>query len=97
MRAKIEKVGEGFALHLPKDLIEACGFGGEATVRVENHTLIVTADRRRAREGWAERLRAIPQEELDRDFAELQDFRDSPEDWDAREWNWPDSGTHEKI
>lgn len=97
MQAKIEKIGDGFGLLLPKELLEACGFGSEATIRVENRTLVVTAGPRRAREGWAEALRAIPQVELDRDFAELQAFRETPHEWDAIEWQWPDTDANEKV
>ncbi len=82
MQAKIEKVGDGFGLLRPKELLDACGFGREATVRVENKTLIVTPGPRRAREGWIEALRGIPQKELDRDFAEMQVFRETPHEWD---------------
>ena len=97
MQAKIEKIGEEFAVLLPKELVEACGFGTEATVTVQNKTLVVTPGPRRAREGWAEALRAISQEELDRDFAELQAFRETPDEWDAIEWRWPDASANEKV
>ena len=97
MQAKIEKIGDGFGLLLPRELIEACGFGTEATVTVQNKTLVVAPRPRRPREGWAEALRAIPQEELDRDFAELQAFRETPDEWDATEWQWPDPGANEKV
>ena len=89
MQTTIEKVGDGFGLLLPKELLDACGFGREATVTVENKMLIVTPGPRRPREGWAEALRRIPQEELDRDFAELQAFRETPHDWDSTDWQWP--------
>lgn len=95
VQAKIEKVGDGFGLLLPKELLDTCGFGSEATVTVQDKTLIVSPGPRRAREGWAEALRAIPQDELDRDFAELQSLRETPHEWDATEWQWPD--TDEKV
>ena len=97
MQAKIEKVGDGFGLLLPKELLEACGFGSEATVTVQEKSLIVTPQPRRAREGWAEALARIPQEDLDRDFAELQSFRETPHEWDATEWKWPDTDANEKV
>jgi antitoxin component of MazEF toxin-antitoxin module len=97
MRAKIEKVGDGFGLLLPKELLDACGFGTEATVTVQNKTLVISARPRRPREGWAETLQAIPQSELDLDSAELQAFRETPHEWTATEWQWPDSDTHEKV
>jgi antitoxin component of MazEF toxin-antitoxin module len=86
VQVKIEKIGEGFGLVLPKELLEACGFGSEATVTVRDKSLIVTPQPRRAREGWAKALVDIPQEDLDRDFAELQAFRETPNEWDETEW-----------
>ena len=97
MQAKIEKIGDGFGLLLPKELLDACGFGSDATVTVQNKTLVVSPQPRRPREGWAEALRAIPQEELDRDFAELQAFRETPHEWDATEWQWPETNANEKV
>jgi len=97
MQAKIEKIGDGYGLLLPKELLEACGFGSVATVTLQNKTLVVSPPPRRPREGWAEALRAIPQAELDRDFAELQTFRETPHEWDATDWQWPDTDANEKV
>ena len=97
MRAKIERVGDGFGLVLPKELLDACGFGTEATVTVRDKSLIVTPQPRRARAGWAEALARIPQGELDRDFAELAAFREAPSEWDETEWQWPDTPADEKV
>ena len=90
-------MGDGFGLLLPKELLEFCGFGSEATVTVQDKTLIVSAAPRQAREGWAEALRALPQAELDRDFAELQAFRETPDEWDATQWQWPGADADEKV
>lgn len=97
MQTTIEKVGDGYGVVLPKELLDACGFGSEATVTVRDRTLVVSPGLRRAREGWTEALRAIPAAELDRDFAELQSFLEAPQKWDATEWQWPDSGANEKV
>ncbi len=97
MQTKIEKIGDGFGLLLPKELLEACGFGAEATVTVQNRTLIVSPGPQKARPGWAEALRAIPEAELDRDFEELQSFREAPYEWDETEFKWPGGGADEKI
>jgi antitoxin MazE len=97
VQTKIEKIGDEFGLLLPKELLEACGFGPEVTVTVQNSTLIVSRAHQKARQGWAEALRAIPQAELDRDFEELQSFRDAPGERDATGFTWPDGGTDEKI
>ena len=97
MRAKIEKIGDQYGLMLPGDLVRACGFGAEATIIVQDKKLLVSAMPTEAREGWAEALRAIPQQELDRDYAELQSFREVPNAGDAEQWHWPDSESHEKV
>jgi antitoxin component of MazEF toxin-antitoxin module len=97
VQTKIERIGDRFGLVLPKELLEACGFGSEATVTVQNKTLIVTPQPRQAREGWAEALEQIPREELDRDFAELEALREAPDEWGAAEWQWPDTPANEKV
>ena len=97
MQAKIEKIGDGFGLLLPKALLDACGFGSEATVTVLNKMLVVSPQPCRPRAGWSEALQAIPQAELDRDFAELQAFRETPHEWDATEWQWPNTEANEKV
>lgn len=97
MQTKIMKLGDGFGLLLPKELLDACGFGTEATVTVENNTLVVSPQPRQAREGWAKALQAIPQAELDRDFAELQSFRETSHEWDATKWQSPTADAHEKA
>jgi antitoxin MazE len=94
---KIEKIGDEFGLLLPRKLLEACGLGEEVTVTFQNSTLIVSQAPQPAREGWAEALRAIPQSELDRDFAELQPFRDAPGERGATGFSGSAGGENEKI
>jgi antitoxin component of MazEF toxin-antitoxin module len=97
VQAKIQKIGESFGIILPKELLEACGLSNEATVTLRNNSLIVTPGPRRARAGWAEALQEIPRDQLEQDFAELQSFRETPDEWDASEWCWPEIGSDEKI
>lgn len=97
VQAKIEKVGDRFGLILPKELIEACGFGTEVNVTVRDKTLVVAGEGRSERVGWEEAIRNIPQEAIDRDFEELRDFREMPNEWDAQGWEWPESGPDEKV
>jgi len=52
---------------------------------------------RRTREGWAEALRTVPPAELERDFAVLQALRETPDEWDATEWRWPEPDAHEEV
>jgi antitoxin component of MazEF toxin-antitoxin module len=97
MQTKIEKIGDSFGVPLPKELLDACGFGTEATVKVQDKALFVTPAPRQPRAGWVEAIRTIPQGELDRDFAELKDFRETPDEWDATEWQWPEANDDEKA
>ncbi len=96
MQAKIEKVGDQVRLTLPKELVEACGFGGEATVTVQDKILIVTPQPRRAREGWAEAARQMRQRGDDL-TPELQEWDEVSDEWDATEWQWPDTPADEKV
>lgn len=89
MYAKIERFGNSLGLILPKELMDACGFDSEAIVTVRERELIVTPPPRRAREGWAEAIRAIPEEQLDHDFEELKSFRETEDRLDSTDWNWP--------
>lgn len=97
MQTKIERIGEGFALLLPKELLEACGFGSEATVTVQDKCLIVTPQPAPPRDAWEEAIQNIPQEAIDRDFEQSKDFRDMPNEWDEHGWQWPQAGPHEKV
>jgi antitoxin component of MazEF toxin-antitoxin module len=84
MHARIEKMGDGFGLRLPKRLLESCGLGEEVSLTVRDKTLVIARAAPGARAGWAEAIQDIPQEALDRDYEELQAFREMPEEWDAR-------------
>ena len=97
MQTRIEKIGDNLGLILPKELLDSCGFGEQATVTVHNKTLVVSPSPRRAREGWDEALKHIPQAELDRDFEQLQAFRETPHSWDNEDWQWPEGRADEKI
>jgi antitoxin component of MazEF toxin-antitoxin module len=97
MQARIEKIGDGFGLKLPKRMLEACGLGDEADVTVRDKTLVIAPARQPARLGWAEAIEKIPQEALDRDYTDLQAFRETPEEWDSHGWQWPKGSAGEKI
>lgn len=97
MQTRIEKIGDRFGVLLPKELLDACGIGSEATVTVRDKTLVVSSTPRRARAGWADALAAIPQQELEKDSADLEAFRETPDEWDATGWQWPQTGANEKI
>lgn len=96
MQTKIEKIGDGFGLLLPKELLHACGFGSEATVTVQDDALVVSPGPRRVREGWAEAARQM-RERGDDLTPELQEWMNVPDEWDAAEWQWPDTPANEKV
>jgi antitoxin component of MazEF toxin-antitoxin module len=97
MQTKIAKIGEEFGLVLPKHILDACGFGTEATVTVQDKMLIVRPSTRSPREGWAEAIAAIPETDLQRDFEDLRSFRETADEGDSGEWKWPDAPSDEKI
>ncbi len=96
MQTKIEKIGDGFGVLLPKEMMEACGFGGEATVIVQDKTLIVSPMPRQTREGWAEAARRM-RERGDDLTPEMQDWLNVPDEWAKTEWQWPDPSANEKV
>src|SRR5687768_3411765 len=98
MQAQIKKIGNEYGLILPLETLRACGFSSEATVVVMDQQLVVTpAKPRQAREGWAEAIAAIPIEAIERDFKEMADVREVPDEWDEQGWQWPEVPTDEKI
>jgi antitoxin component of MazEF toxin-antitoxin module len=78
-------------------LLKACGLGEDVNLAVRDKTLVITPARKAARTSWAEAIQKIPQEALDRDYAELQAFRETPEEWDAHGWQWPEGSNREEV
>ncbi len=81
---------------LPKELIEACGLGSEATVTVQDKTLIVSSTARAPRDGWAAAARQM-RERGDDLTPELQEWQQASDPWDTAEWQWPDTPASEKV
>jgi len=96
VQTKIEKIGDGFGLLLPQELLAACGFGEEVNVTVRDKTLVVAA-KEPAHTDWDEAIRGIPQEAIDRDFEALREFRETPNEWDGQGWQWPEAEPDEKV
>src|SRR5436305_1372855 len=96
MQAKIEKIGDQFGLMLPGDLLQACGFGTEATVTVQDKALVVTPAPKKIRAGWAEAAQQMRErgDDLSPEFLEWERMKD---DWDDRDWNWPGFNGDEKV
>jgi antitoxin component of MazEF toxin-antitoxin module len=97
MHARIEKIGDEFGVKLPKRMLDACGLGDEISVTVRDKTLVIASARQPAQAGWAAAIQKIPQEALDRDYTDLQAFRETPEEWDSHGWQWPEGSAGERI
>jgi antitoxin component of MazEF toxin-antitoxin module len=97
MQTKIAKIGNEFGLVLPKDMLDACGFGTEATVTVQDKALIVRPSARSPRDGWAEAITAIPADALRRDFEDLKSFRETADEWNLDDWKWPEARCGETV
>ena len=82
MKIDIVRIGNSRGVRLPKAVLEQCGFGDEADLRVEGG-VVVLAPVTHPRAGWAEAFAAGPDDgELDSDWlnADLGD---------GEEWEWP--------
>lgn len=69
-------------------LLKQCPLGEEVDVSAERDALVIRPVRRKARQGWAESLAALPAGVVERDTVELAAFRETPHDWDRQEWEW---------
>ena len=58
--------------------------------------MVVTPAPRRVREGWAEAARQM-RERGDDVTPELQEWHVVPDEWDATEWQWPNTPADEKV
>lgn len=85
------------AVPIPAAVLEQCPLGDVVDVSVVPGGVLVKSASRKPREGWAEAMEKIPQEELDRDYEELRAFRETRNEWDEKEWHWPESTPDEKV
>jgi hypothetical protein len=69
-------------------LLKQCPLGEDVDVSAERDALVIRAVRRRPRQGWAEALAAVPEHDLERDQTDLIAFRETPHDWDRKDWDW---------
>jgi antitoxin component of MazEF toxin-antitoxin module len=67
-------------------LLKQCPLGEDVDVSAERDALVIRPVRRQPRQGWAEALAAVPDHELARDQADLAAFRETPHDWDRKDW-----------
>ena len=69
-------------------LLKQCPLGEEVDVSAERDVLVIRPVRPQPRRGWAEALEQVTDRELERDREDLVAFRETPHDWDQKEWDW---------
>jgi antitoxin component of MazEF toxin-antitoxin module len=69
-------------------LLKQCPLGEDVDVSAERDALVIRPMRRQRRQGWAEALAVVADHELERDQADLAAFRETPHDWDRKDWEW---------
>ena len=69
-------------------MLEQCGFNGKVELKVKDGALIITRPRRKrkAREGWADKIRRSVEKHGAPELLWPEDMQDS---FDA-EWTWPE-------
>lgn len=83
MRVDIVKIGNSQGIRIPKPLLEQCGLTKTADLRIENNSLIITAEHT-PRQGWAEAFAAATQTNDDTPFiGEMLQNK-----FDEEEWEW---------
>ncbi|MSR64874.1 MAG: hypothetical protein EXS18_03735 [Verrucomicrobiae bacterium] len=85
------------AVPIPDAVLEQSPLGDVVDVSAVPGGVLVKSAGRKPREGWAEALEKIPQADLDRDHEQLRAFRETRDEWDDKEWHWPESTPDEKI
>jgi hypothetical protein len=69
-------------------LLKQCPLGEDVDVSVERDALVIRPLRHQPRQGRAKALAVVPDHELERDQADLATFRETPHDWDRKDWEW---------
>lgn len=83
MQIEIISIGNSKGLRLPKGILKQCGIEQTVNVKVQDHTLIITACST-LRKGWKEAFQKMASCEDDL----LLDEDNSMTLWDETEWQW---------
>ena len=83
MKAKIIKIGNSQGVRIPKPFLEETGLENEVEIRVEDHSLVISAASR-PRSTWGTAFQSLA---MRGDDAILEDVSLSAE-WDEDEWEW---------
>jgi antitoxin MazE len=82
MKVELVRIGNSRGIRIPKPIIEQCGFGETVELRVEDHCLVIAAERA-PRETWEKAfVEAGPSDADDLLLDEL------PNQFDQEEWRW---------
>ncbi len=88
MQTKTISIAGTCLVPIDPSLLKKCPLGEDVDVAAERDALVIRPIRRTPRQDWAETLAAVPAEALERDATELAAFRDTPHNWDSKEWEW---------
>jgi len=83
LKADLIRIGNSRGVRIPKPVIEQCGLGERVELRVENHRLVISPERR-ARQGWEEAFRAAGPASHDELLLETTESNE----FDRKEWRW---------
>jgi len=82
MQIEIIRIGNSRGIRIPKPIIEQCGFGDTADLRVEEGRIVIAPDRA-PRQGWAASFAAASG-----GTDELLLEGSIPNRFDQEEWEW---------
>lgn len=83
MKTKIVRIGNSRGVRLPKPILDQCGFGDEAELRVEGNAVVLSPLQQR-RAGWDRAFARMAQ--AGDDAALLDEAAGTA--FDRREWRW---------
>jgi len=83
MKAKIIRIGNSQGVRIPKPLLEESGLQGDVEIRVEEHSLVISAASG-PRLQWAAAFQAMAARSDDT----LLDEGALISEWDEDEWEW---------
>ena len=88
MRTKTINVGNVLAVPIPSELAAKFPVGQSVDVSLDQGALVVRPVGSNARAGWDKAFSQVEAGELTCDADALQAFRETPNTWDAKDWQW---------
>jgi antitoxin MazE len=81
VKASIIKIGNSHGIRIPKPIIDACNFGQEVELEVQNHQLIIRTPHH-PRQNWADAFQKMAASGDD------QLLETADPEWDHEQWQW---------